>query len=278
MSKLLKASLLMGLLIGCCDGSTTLRARSTEKQSQLHLPSKTNVWIYVMAGQSNMAGRAAIEAQDRTEDTRILTLTKDNEVALAKEPLHFYEPSSSGLDCGVSFGLEMLNHIPKDVSVLLVPTAVGGSSIVQWINDETHREVRLMGNFRERVGVATKYGTLKGILWHQGEADAHRDETIVSYESNMVTLFDIFREISGDTSLPIVVGHLGSFAQNQENWDRINTAIDAYANSDAFCSTVETSDLDHKGDRIHFDSKGQRCLGKRYATTIIKMTKGIDNE
>src|SRR5687767_8499965 len=55
------------------------------------LPKKKNVWVFIMAGQSNMAGRGFVEPQDTVSNARILAINKDNEIILAKEPLHFYE-------------------------------------------------------------------------------------------------------------------------------------------------------------------------------------------
>ena len=59
----------------------------------------------------------------------------------------------------------------------------------------------------------------------------------------------------------------------QENWDMINAAIEAYAASDEFCEVIETSDLEHKGDRVHFNAVAQRTMGKRYAETMLKLVK-----
>ena len=271
MCSIIKHLMLIIILFGCGGDSVTDQMGETNNQEELVLPPKQNVWIFMMAGQSNMAGRATIEPQDKIENERIFAINSENKIVVAKEPLHFYEPSSAGLDCGMSFGEEMLKYVPSDVSLLLVPTAVGGSSIEQWINDENHRGVKLLSNFRQKLQTALKYGELKGILWHQGEADAHAEETIQSHQSNMEILFKKFRDISEKESLPIVVGKLGSYADNQESWDRINVSIEAYGLSDEFCEVVETSDLKDRGDRIHFNSEGQRTLGKRYAQTIFKM-------
>ncbi len=230
-------------------------------------PSKDKVWIFVLAGQSNMAGRGLIEEKDTITNSRILTINSENEVIVAKEPLHFYEPKGAGLDCGMSFGLEMLKKIPDDVTILLIPTAVGGSSISQWINDEMHRGVALFSNFSERVKASLDYGTLKGILWHQGESDASPEKTAV-YEENLEVLFGRFREVAGSDSLPIVMGKLGSFFFKPENWERVNEKMISYVASDEFCEIIETSDLDHKGDRIHFNSEAQRAMGKRFAKAM----------
>jgi len=167
----------------------------------------------------------------------------------------------------MSFGLEMLKNIPDYVAILLIPTAVGGSSISQWINDETWRGVALFSNFRERVEASLDHGTLKGILWHQGESDASPEKTAV-YEENLKILFGRFREVAGNDSLPIVMGKLGSFFVKPQNWERVNEKMVSYVASDEFCDIIETLDLGHKGDRVHFSSEAQRAMGKRFAKAM----------
>src|SRR5690349_5406123 len=112
-------------------------------------PGKEKLWVFVMAGQSNMAGRGQVEPQDTVPSQRLLTINAGGQLILAKEPLHFYEPSLTGLDCGYSFGKTLLQRLPDSVSILLIPTAVGGSRIGQWLGDSVYRNVKLFTNFRE---------------------------------------------------------------------------------------------------------------------------------
>jgi hypothetical protein len=58
--------------------------------------------------------------------------------------------------------------VPDNVTILLVPAAVGGSSIQQWLEDATCRDVKLLTNAREKIAEASKVSVFKGILWHQG--------------------------------------------------------------------------------------------------------------
>ena len=263
----------MMILLGCGEDTDNAQTVLPTQEQKPELPPKNDLWVFVMAGQSNMAGRAMIAAEDTIRNDRILTINRENEIVVAEPPLHFYEPSAAGLDCGISFGAEILRHVPDNISLLLIPTAVGGSSIEQWIHDDAHRKVKLLSNFSRRLQASLKYGILKGILWHQGEADAHSKRTVEAYRENMETLFDKFRRIATNDSLPLVVGKLGAFAVNQDSWDEINESIEAYALSDEYCEAVETDDLEHKGDRVHFNAAAQRALGKRYAETMLKLIK-----
>ena len=238
------------------------------------IPTAEKVWVFMLAGQSNMAGRGQVEPQDTVPNNRILTINKNGELIVAKEPLHFYERdfrnSGTGLDCGLSFGRTILKQIPNDVSILIIPTAVGGSSISQWLEDENHRGVNLLSNFKEKAALGMKYGQIKGILWHQGEADA-KPEKISLYKDRLSKLFSEFRETVQNAELPIVLGELGSYSKNYENWQAINKQIEAYAATDTNASFIKTNDLIDKGDKVHFNTEGQRIMGQRFAEELLKI-------
>ncbi len=230
------------------------------------IPAKHNLWIFVLAGQSNMAGRGFVEPADTLANSRILTITKDKKWIFAKEPLHFYEPSLRGLDCGLSFGRELIKHIPDSVSIALIPCAVGGSSIGQWLGDSLYRGVYLMSNFKEKLDFAKQYGIIKGILWHQGESDASPGR-ILEYERRLEKLVLNLRRKAGDDNLSFLIGELGAYAKpdRQKNWNSINYIIHSVAEKDNNIFVIETSDLETKGDSIHFNSAGQRSIGWRFA-------------
>jgi hypothetical protein len=254
-------------------GAQDERVRDFPKhtESPKELPEKGETWIFIMAGQSNMAGRGVVAPEDTVSHPQILTINRYNEIIVAKEPLHFYEPNLTGLDCGVSFARETIKHQPS-ITILLIPTAVGGSSTNQWLGDSLHRGVKLLTNFRERVEQAKKYGIIKGILWHQGEADTEPG-LIPGYEDRLQKLFATLRSYCGNATLPIVIGELGSFSQNQANWNLINQAIRRFASRDKNTFVVDTKDLKSKDDKIHFNSEGQRMMGRRMAEKFLQATK-----
>lgn len=224
----------------------------------------SKLWVFVLAGQSNMAGRGLVEATDTIHNNRIFTVNKSGHLILAKEPLHFYEPSLTGLDCGVSFAKAVIKKAPSDVSILLLPVAVGGSAISQWIHDSVHRSVKLYSNYLEKISIAKKYGTLKAILWHQGESDANNND-IHFYEERLHTLFTKMRHDAGDAALPILMGELGYFEKYQPWFGKINTILHHYAAVDTNAGIISAQSLQHKGDSLHFNSRAQRLLGKRFA-------------
>jgi hypothetical protein len=235
------------------------------------MTSKENVWVFILAGQSNMAGRGLVEPEDTITNDRVFTINPAGEIIPAREPLHWYEPLLTGLDCGLSFGKTLASHLPDSVSILILPTAVGGSSISQWIGDSTYRNVTLLSNFKEKVALGKANGTIKGILWHQGESDTGSEELIELYQERLKTLFLKFRTEIGNDSLPVLIGELGSFSANDPNWQAVNKQIRAYVATDPHATIIQTSDFTHKGDFIHFNSEGQRTMGERFALKYLEM-------
>ncbi|WP_321285775.1 sialate O-acetylesterase [uncultured Sunxiuqinia sp.] len=236
--------------------------------------SKANTWVFLMAGQSNMAGRGAVEAQDTVTNKRILTINKGNKWILAKEPLHFYE-SSDALDCGMSFAKELLKGVPDSITIALVPCAVGGSSVFQWLNDEEHRGVKLLSNFRQKVQLAKQKGIIKGVLWHQGESNASK-AGLQNYQNSLLQLLSKFRESVGNDTLPIIMGEIGRFAQPEEKaayFEDINQIIRTVAADNDNLYFVSSEGLTDRGDHLHFNSASQRELGKRYADKFLSIQK-----
>jgi hypothetical protein len=231
---------------------------------------KENVWVFIMAGQSNMAGRGIVEPEDTVSDKRIFSINKDGQIIIAKEPLHFYEPERTGLDCGLSFAKTLISKIPDSISVLIIPTAVGGSSISQWLGDSVFRNVKLFSNFLSKIEIGKQNGIIKGILWHQGESDANKNN-IPLHKQRLHLLFSKFRAEIGNNELPVLLGELGSFSNNPADFNLINKAIHDYVAEDKNSRVISTKDLKDKGDHLHFDSEGQRTMGKRFANAYLSM-------
>jgi hypothetical protein len=259
------------VLFSCNKKIVTERTTYFPKQTEIvsSLTNKENVWVFIMAGQSNMAGRGLVEPQDTITHKRILSIDKSGQLIIAKEPLHFYEPERTGLDCGLSFAKTLLKKIPDNITILMIPAAVGGSSVRQWLGDSLYRNVKLFSNFKAKAELAKQYGTIKGILWHQGESDAN-DKDIPLHEQRITKLFTRFRAVAGNNDLLVLIGELGSFSVNKSNFLLLNEILHNYSAKDKNSFVISTKDLKDKGDSLHFNSKGQRMMGKRFANAYLK--------
>jgi len=266
--------ILLSIIFSASCSHKTVAERTTYFPKRIEVMSnsinKENVWVFIMAGQSNMAGRGIVEPEDTVPDKRILSINKDGQIIIAKEPLHFYEPERTGLDCGISFAKTLITKIPGNISILIIPTAVGGSSIRQWLGDSIYRDVKLFSNFLAKIEIAKQNGIIKGILWHQGESDAN-EKDIPLHKQRLHLLFSKFRSAIGNNELPVLLGELGSFSENPADFDLINKTIHDYAAEDKNSRVISTKDLKDKGDHLHFNSIGQRTMGKRFAEAYLSM-------
>ena len=272
---MIRSIILLAIFILVSCSHKTVAERTTYFPKRIEAMSKSinkeNVWVFIMAGQSNMAGRGIVEPEDTVPDKRILSINRDGQIIVAKEPLHFYEPERTGLDCGLSFAKTLITKLPNNVSILIIPTAIGGSSIRQWLGDSVYRDVKLFSNFLAKVEIAKQNGIIKGILWHQGESDAN-EKDIPLHKQRLALLFSKFRAAVGNNELPVLLGELGSFSDNPVNFNLINKSMHEYTAEDKNSNVISTKDLKDKGDRLHFNSKGQRTMGKRFAKAYLKIS------
>lgn len=270
---ILSIFLLTAVWVHDLQGQSDERTKNFPKEIKKvdSFPQKENLWVFVMAGQSNMAGRGLVEPEDTLSTPRTIALNHNGEWIEAKEPLHLYQPELTGLDMGTSFANELLKNVDKDITIALVPVAMGGSSVDYWLNDKEFHGVNLLSNFKKKLRLAQEKGTLKGILWHQGESDAFL-EKIPGYEGKLLTLFHFFRSYSTIENLPIVCGELGSFSLDKEKkWEMINKKIEEVTYQYPNLTLVNTGDLKAKSDNVHFNGQSQRILGIRYAQAYLHL-------
>ncbi|MHA8099420.1 sialate O-acetylesterase [Aquirufa aurantiipilula] len=228
-----------------------------------------NFHIYILMGQSNMAGRGEmVEPYSSQHHERVWMFTAQNQFVLAKHPMHFDKPSVVGVGPGISFGIEMAQQSPS-VKIGLVPCAVGGSSINSWVihgYDEATK-THPLDDAHQRILAAQKMGVIKGILWHQGESDSEISKRD-GYVDKLHALITQIRHISQDASLAFVLGELGYFNQNYLDFNQLLSSFNA---PNQHTSLVSAQDLRAKSDQIHFDSQSATELGKRYAFAMQKL-------
>jgi len=240
-------------------------------EKPVSFPSKGKFYIFILAGQSNMAGRGFVQPQDTVSSPSVLMLNKNNEWVYAKEPLHYYEPLRTGLDCGLSFGKKLSKLYGNNVTIGLVPCAVGGSSIEQWLGDSTYRDVTLYSNLMNKAKAASQYGIIKGILWHQGETNAS-NAGYKNYKQKLEIFFSKLRNDLGYPELPVYAGELASFLSRTANpfADSVNKDLQALSEIMKNMYVINTADLTPKTDSIHFDTRSQRIMGERFAKMVYK--------
>jgi hypothetical protein len=254
-------SLLLLLIAGLLTCISLCACRESEHEGIAS--GKDTLLLYIMAGQSNMAGRAVIGPQDTNTNPRILVLDSVGSFVTAQEPLHHDVSARQGLDCGLSFAQNLLPQLPSNVRIGLLPCAVGSSSVEQWLGDSLLGNVHIYSSMMQSVRVAQQRGTLAGLLWFQGEANAD-DTSSRNYGKKLSLLVEKIRRDCGWPSLPVLSGKLPPF-MHQPYRDSVNYGIAKAAAQLPGFFLVQTDDLSCGPDSLHFDAQAQRLLGQRFA-------------
>jgi arylsulfatase A len=235
---------------------------------------KQNFHLFLLAGQSNMAGRGRVDEQARETDARILSLNKAGEWQLAADPLHFDKPRAVGVGLGKSFAADYVRDNPG-ITVGLIPCAAGGSAISTWEPGGYHSQTKShpWDDTVARVQRAVESGVVRGVLWHQGESDS-KPMLAEVYEANLHELIDRFRSLVGSPDLPFIAGQMGRFSERPWNdskklVDAAHQSLPSMVGKTGFVNAVGLSD---KGDKVHFDSRSYRELGHRYYAAYKGLT------
>jgi hypothetical protein len=226
-----------------------------------------NFHLYLLVGQSNMAGRGVLTAEYRNiSQPNVMMLNKDGKWVVASHPLHFDKPARAGVGPGLSFGLEMAKANPS-VRIGLIPCAVGGTAIESWepgAMDSVTKKYPY-DDAIARLRLAMKSGVIKGIIWHQGEANS-RPERSAGYLEKLETLINRLRKNAGDKNLPFVAGELGRY---RDTYQLVNDQLKQLPGKVKNTALASSEGLVHKGDNTHFDAASATELGKRFAAQMI---------
>jgi len=225
--------------------------------------------LYILAGQSNMAGRGKLTDSLKTlRDDRVWMLTKDLTWVVAEHPIHFDKPAIAGVGPGLSFGIEMANAVPG-VRIGLIPCAVGGTSIDKW-RPGAFDSVTSTAPYDDavaRIKEAMKSGEVKGVIWLQGEADSDKEKAS-KYLRKFKVLVKRIRKLTNDKNLPIVAGELGRY---RTKYQIINAELHKGEKEIKNFAVAGAEGLTHKGDRTHFDAESAIEFGKRFAKKMLEL-------
>ncbi len=242
----------------------------TGYSESVDIPDKESFHIFLLAGQSNMAGRGKIEDQDKVPHSRLLSLDKSKSWIPAIAPIHF-DKSVAGICLAQTFGLALLAS-DKDITIGLVPCACGGSPISTWTPDAYWKQTKSnpYDDAMERTKHALKSGVLKGILWHQGESDC-KPELAKVYEKELINVIRRFRKDLDAPDVPFIIGQMGMFKENP--WTAEKSIVDQAHKSIAAKMKnvyfVSAEGLTCKNDHIHFNAPSLREFGRRYAEAYL---------
>lgn len=227
--------------------------------------------IFLLMGQSNMVSRAPLVGVEPLSHPDILAFRNDS-WQTAREPLHDNR-EGLGIELSMTFALELIAG-RGDARIGLVPCAEGGTPLERW---EEGADLYLRA--LERARAARSGGSIRGILWHQGENDSRTAELAETYFDRFSAMIvALRRDLGGSQPIPVIVGELGRFLASHEEGDTlfpgcqaVNDALKRAARTLPAAGFVSSEGLQDKGDFVHFDAPSLREFGCRYGREYLSL-------
>jgi hypothetical protein len=259
---------------------------------------KSNFYIYLCFGQSNMEGQGPIETQDTSVNSRFRVFQALDCSNLGRTKGKWYTAVPPTCQCNSRlspadyFGRTMVANLPDSITIGIINVAVGGCDIrlfdkdIYRDYDSTYKESWFTSKIAGYEGNPYKYlidlaklaqkdGVIKGILLHQGETNTGQTQWL-SYVKKIY--YDMITDLSLNAdSIPLLAGKLVSTQGNC--CSSMNSIIDQLPDSIPTAHVI-SSDGCPSQDNAHFNSEGYRKLGRRYAIQMLSLMgyKVVDDE
>lgn len=235
--------------------------------------------IYLLIGQSNMAGRAPIEEQDKPVLPGVHLFDAAGEwTPASNEPrgVNRYSTvetagSRTRLGPGYTFARHLYEATGRQIG--LVVNARGGTSISQWRKHDHVGDYPLYAEAVRRCREALRRNPsarLRGIIWHQGESD-NRSSAADYYMPSLRRMVEQLREDLRSQSAVFVAGEVGRWQGRGAHINPLIRTTPDHLRNAAWVSSagLTTHETDRDPWGPHFDPASQRIFGVRYAEAVL---------
>lgn len=249
--------------------------------------------VFILAGQSNMEGRADANKLLQQDMERLSKAQKNVQLAFNKEPivpLRAVKPSTEIAELykrELIFGPELffgiaLSEIWANEEILLIKLSEGGTSLhgcwhPKWSEDKAKIMGEEEGTKLYRTLIDYVDQTLSefdedeyeicAMLWVQGETDAGNKIAAEAYGMNLQQFITHIREDLDNDSLPFIlfqVGH-GKVVEGMMN------TVQLLPNVYLIPQSLDTISVNFypKMENGHYNYEGMKKLGERFATNFL---------
>jgi hypothetical protein len=225
--------------------------------------------VFLLLGQSNMAGYPKAQAADKVEDPRVRVLgfddcaetgRKKDQWDTASPPLH--ECWNGAIGPGDYFAKTVLPALPSADTLGLVPCAISGEKIETFlkVGGSKYSWIIQRAKAAQQAG-----GVIDGLLFHQGESNCGDS----SWPGKVATLVKDLRADLGVAKAPFLAGELvptGNCANHNTLVNMLPSVVEnAYVVS-ASGLVLDPADTEW---HLHFDHDSNVELGKRYGKKML---------
>jgi hypothetical protein len=250
---------------------------------------KSNFYIFLCFGQSNMEGQGTIEAQDLNVNSRFKVFQALDCPNLGRSKAQWYTAVPPTCQCNSKlspadyFGRTMIANLPDSIIVGIINVAIGGCDIrifdkdIYQDYDSTYKDKWFTSKVADYGGNPYKYlidlaklaqkdGVIKGILLHQGETNTGQTQW-PSYVKKIYN--DMLSDLSLKAeSVPLLAGEMLSVPGSC--CSSMNSIVDKLPETIPTAHVISSAGCAGQ-DQAHFNSEGYRILGKRYAIQMLSL-------
>ena len=200
--------------------------------------------IFILAGQSNMAGRGGVVNEtwdgiipsECRPNPSILRLSAGLTWVEAREPLH--ADIDTNKTCGIGPGMVFANAVlnlkdPFFGIVGLVPCAVGGTNLSEWSRG-SYLYTQLVRRAKASLQLG---GKIRALLWYQGESDSESRYYADSYKGKLEKFIMDLRTDLRSPMLPVIQAGTPLFSI----WKRFLFYFDLMLKASGFSSRSQLS-------------------------------------
>jgi hypothetical protein len=237
--------------------------------------------LYAIAGQSNAVGFGRDPIPDPPEPG-VSMLRHNGEWAMACHPLGdstgtVFPILAERVNPGHSPWLMFAKLLRKKLGcpIGLLPLAKGGSPLSSWNPGEKGDLYENMLDFIRLAG-----GSVRGVLWSQGCADAGNAEAAKSYLRRFAHFVSSLRKDLNSPDLPIFIAQINRYIEDlpdelEDCWSVVREAQRQAAKSMHAVHAASTLDA-LVCDSIHNASATNLTLGQRFANMALRYAYGLD--
>ncbi|KXX66851.1 sialate O-acetylesterase [Flammeovirga sp. SJP92] len=260
------------------------------------------VYIVLLGGQSNMAGRGQFEELSSINKTRVDNASKYVSIASGSKNITSLSFNSltkrqSNFGPELFIGIQLHEQFPNR-EFLLIKEAQGGTSLYgawnpQWTMEKAligeidakrqnmklySKHIQVIKDLLEQLEAKGKEPVLMGMCWMQGEKDSRLEVTASEYGNNLKLFIQSYRQTLKEKNLPFVFGQINcpprsKFPKGTEVVRQQMSNIEKQIHHTYMIPTTMDStwqDFPKQDDNVHYNTKGQEKLGTAFGKSLIQ--------
>jgi hypothetical protein len=229
--------------------------------------SQSPTLVFLLAGQSNMAGLGPVRQLPRTYRTHpanVLVWRDEAWVPLVA--------AGWGFGPEISFGSAIAAALPTE-RIGIVKVAATGAGIDRWSPQNAQSLYATWLTQAQASLRAAPDARVAGALWVQGERDARAADTAAAYGGKLRALVAAVRRDVDRPDLPFLCAQVNPPLPFAREVRAAQAALAAQVPSTVL---VSTDGLGKWADKMHYDSAGQVELGRRFARAYLKLVGALN--